>query len=147
MRTQERDRWGALGTTAMNLGVTQQEGEFLINWATIISESRVLLHRFSCLRAVIFRNVRIRVKIDYQLRPVPSVYTYQIDKFIYRVLVRVSDYWSSWGFDSRFHHGDFSLKGKIPMVTYDLGSLVELRFKAPPGTSYSYITIHFIGTT
>jgi hypothetical protein len=30
---------------------------------------------------------------------------------------------------------------------HGLGSLVELRFKAPPGTSYSYITIHLIGTT
>jgi hypothetical protein len=30
----------------------------------------------------------------------------------------VSDYWS-WGprFDSRLHHGDFSFKGKIPIVT------------------------------
>jgi hypothetical protein len=28
-----------------------------------------------------------------------------------------------------------------------LGSSVELGFKAPPGPSYSYITIHFIGTT
>jgi hypothetical protein len=28
---------------------------------------------------------------------------------------------------------------------HGLGSLVELRFKAPPGTSYSYITTHFIG--
>jgi hypothetical protein len=61
------------------------------------------------------------------------------------LVVRVSDYWL-WGsrFDSRFYHGEFSLKGKIPMVT-GLGSLVELRFKAPPGTSY--ITIHLIGTT
>jgi hypothetical protein len=34
------------------------------------------------------------------------------------LVVRVSEYWS-WGpgFDSRFYHGDFSLKGKIPMVT------------------------------
>jgi hypothetical protein len=32
--------------------------------------------------------------------------------------VRVSDHWS-WGpgFDSRSYHGDFSLTGKIPMVT------------------------------
>jgi hypothetical protein len=30
---------------------------------------------------------------------------------------------------------------------HGLGSLVELRFKAPPGTSYAYITIHLIGTT
>jgi hypothetical protein len=30
---------------------------------------------------------------------------------------------------------------------HDLGSLVEVRFNAPPGTSYSYITIHLIGTT
>jgi hypothetical protein len=34
------------------------------------------------------------------------------------LVVRVSDYWS-WGpgFDSRLCHGDFSLKGKIPMAT------------------------------
>jgi hypothetical protein len=34
------------------------------------------------------------------------------------LVVRVSDYWS-WGpgFESRFCHGDFSLKRKIPMVT------------------------------
>jgi hypothetical protein len=43
-----------------------------------------------------------------------------------------------WGFfleeeDSNDDHG--------------LGSLVELKFKAPPGTSYLYITIHIIGTT
>jgi hypothetical protein len=31
------------------------------------------------------------------------------------LVFRVSDYWS--GFDSRFCHGDFSLKGKISMVT------------------------------
>jgi hypothetical protein len=30
---------------------------------------------------------------------------------------------------------------------HGLGSLVELRFKAPTGTSYSYITIHLIGVT
>jgi hypothetical protein len=28
---------------------------------------------------------------------------------------------------------------------HGLGSLVELRFKAPPGTSYSYSTINLIG--
>jgi hypothetical protein len=34
------------------------------------------------------------------------------------LVVRVSDYWSrGLGFDSRLYHGDFSLKGKIPMVT------------------------------
>src|SRR5215475_5365475 len=40
-----------------------------------------------------------------------------------------------WGFFLEWEesHGD-----------HCLGSLVELRFKAPPGTSYSYITIHFI---
>jgi hypothetical protein len=34
------------------------------------------------------------------------------------LVVRVSDYWS-WGpeFDSRLYYGNFSLKGKIPMVT------------------------------
>jgi hypothetical protein len=45
------------------------------------------------------------------------------------------------GFDSRFYHGDFS------HGDHGLGSLVKLRFKDPPGTSYSYITIHLIGTT
>jgi hypothetical protein len=41
-----------------------------------------------------------------------------------------------WGFflEGEDYHGD-----------HGLGSLVELRFKAPPGTSYSYITIHLIG--
>jgi hypothetical protein len=49
------------------------------------------------------------------------------------LVVRVSVYWS-WGprFDSHGDHG--------------LGSLVELRFKAPPGTSYSYITNHLFRT-
>jgi hypothetical protein len=34
------------------------------------------------------------------------------------LMVGVSDYWS-WGpgFDSRFYHGDFSVKGKIPMMS------------------------------
>jgi hypothetical protein len=33
------------------------------------------------------------------------------------LVVRVSNYWSYGpGFDSRFYHGGFSLKGKIPMV-------------------------------
>jgi hypothetical protein len=41
------------------------------------------------------------------------------------LVVRVSDYWS-WG--PGFDHG--------------LGSLAEFMFKALPGTSYSYITIH-----
>jgi hypothetical protein len=44
----------------------------------------------------------------------------------------------TWGFflvgeDSHGYHG--------------LGSLAKLRFKAPPSTSYSCITIHLIGTT
>jgi hypothetical protein len=37
-----------------------------------------------------------------------------------------------------FHEGEDS------HGDYGLGSLEQLRFKAPPGTSYSYITIHFI---
>jgi len=78
MRTQERDRWGALGAAAMNLGITQAEGDFLINWTNIISEIRVSFHRFSCSRVVIFRNVHILAKSGYELRPVPSVYTHQI---------------------------------------------------------------------
>jgi hypothetical protein len=42
-----------------------------------------------------------------------------------------------WGFfiEGQDSHGD-----------HGLGSLVELRFKVPPGTWYSYITIHLIGT-
>jgi hypothetical protein len=43
-----------------------------------------------------------------------------------------------WGF---FHEGEYS------HGDHGLGSLVELMFKAPPGTSYSYITIHLIRTT
>jgi hypothetical protein len=30
---------------------------------------------------------------------------------------------------------------------YGLGSLIEFRFNAPPGTPYPSITIHIIGTT
>jgi hypothetical protein len=41
----------------------------------------------------------------------------------------------------------FSLEGEGPHGDHGLGSSVEFRFKAPPGTSYSYITIHLIGTT
>jgi hypothetical protein len=43
-----------------------------------------------------------------------------------------------WGFflEEEDSHGD-----------HGLGSFVEFRFKAHPGTSYSYITIHLIGTT
>jgi hypothetical protein len=42
----------------------------------------------------------------------------------------------SWGFffEGEDSHGD-----------HGLSSLVELGFKTPPGTSYSYITIHLIG--
>jgi hypothetical protein len=44
----------------------------------------------------------------------------------------------TWGFflEKEDSHGD-----------HGLGSLVELRFKAPPGPSYSYITIQLVGTT
>jgi hypothetical protein len=41
----------------------------------------------------------------------------------------------------------FFLEGEDPPGDHGLGSLVEFRFKAPPGTSYSYITIHLLGTT
>jgi hypothetical protein len=41
----------------------------------------------------------------------------------------------------------FSMHLLVFFIHYDLGSLVGLGFKAPPGTSYSYITIHLIGTT
>jgi hypothetical protein len=55
------------------------------------------------------------------------------------LVVRVSDHWS-WGpgFDSLFYNGDFSLK-EDSHGDHGLGSLVELRFKVPPGTSYSHI--------
>jgi hypothetical protein len=41
----------------------------------------------------------------------------------------------------------FFLEEKDPLGDHGLGRLVEFRFKVPPGTSYSYITIHLIGTT
>jgi hypothetical protein len=39
------------------------------------------------------------------------------------------------------------VKGEDSRGDHGLSSLVELRFKAPPGTPYSCITIHPIGTT
>jgi hypothetical protein len=42
---------------------------------------------------------------------------------------------------------EFFLEGEDSYGENGLGSLVELRFKASPGTSYLYITIHLIGTT
>jgi hypothetical protein len=41
---------------------------------------------------------------------------------------------------------EFFLEGEDSHGDHGLGSLLELSFKAPPGTSYSYITIHLIGT-
>jgi hypothetical protein len=41
----------------------------------------------------------------------------------------------------------FFLEGEDPHGDHGLSSLVEFRFKAPPGTSYSHITIHLTGTT
>jgi hypothetical protein len=41
----------------------------------------------------------------------------------------------------------FFFEGEDPPGDHGLSSRVEFRFKAPPGTSYSYITIHLIGTT
>jgi hypothetical protein len=41
----------------------------------------------------------------------------------------------------------FFLEGEDSHGDHGLGSLVELRFKAPPGTSYSCTTIHLIGRT
>jgi hypothetical protein len=43
--------------------------------------------------------------------------------------------------------GEFFLEGEDSHGDDGLGSLVEFSFKAPPGTSNSYITIHLIGTT
>jgi hypothetical protein len=41
----------------------------------------------------------------------------------------------------------FFFEVEDPHVDHDLGSLVEVRFKAPPGNAYSYLTIHLIRTT
>jgi hypothetical protein len=49
--------------------------------------------------------------------------------------------------NSRLYHGDFFLIVEDPHGDHGLGSLVELRYKVPSGPSYSYITIHLIGTT
>jgi hypothetical protein len=64
------------------------------------------------------------------------------------LVVSVYDYWL-WGpgLDSRFYHGYFSLNVEDSHGDHGLSSLVELKFKVPPGASYSYITIHLIGTT
>jgi hypothetical protein len=40
----------------------------------------------------------------------------------------------------------FILEGEDPRGDHGLGSLVEFGFKATVDTSYSYITIHLIGT-
>jgi hypothetical protein len=42
---------------------------------------------------------------------------------------------------------EFYLEVEDSHGDHGLGSLVELTFKAPPGTSSSYITIHLMGTT
>jgi hypothetical protein len=41
----------------------------------------------------------------------------------------------------------FFLEGEDSHGDHGLGSVVELRFKALPGTSYSYITIHLVRKT
>jgi hypothetical protein len=41
----------------------------------------------------------------------------------------------------------FFLEEEDPHGDHDLGSLVDFRFKVFPGTSYSHITIHLVGTT
>ena len=50
--------------------------------------------------------------------------------------------WSSGqspGFNSRFYHGNFSLQGKIPVVTM-VWVVSRFRLKAPPGISSSSIS-------
>jgi hypothetical protein len=42
---------------------------------------------------------------------------------------------------------EFFLEGEDSHGDHGLGSLVEFRFKAPPSTSYTYITVHLIRTT
>jgi len=39
------------------------------------------------------------------------------------------------------------LEGEDSRGDHGLGRLVDFRFKAPPGTTSSYITAHTIGTT
>jgi hypothetical protein len=46
-----------------------------------------------------------------------------------------------------YHEVPASIPGSAMGMDNGLGSLVEIRFKVPPVTSYSYITIHLIGTT
>ena len=56
------------------------------------------------------------------------------------LVVRVSDYLPRGpGLDSRFYHGNFSLQGKIPVVTM-VWVVSRFRFKAPPGISPSCIS-------
>jgi hypothetical protein len=42
---------------------------------------------------------------------------------------------------------EFLLEGEDSHGDHGLGSLEELRFKAPPGTAHPYITIHLIEAT
>jgi hypothetical protein len=41
----------------------------------------------------------------------------------------------------------FFLEREDPHGDHGMGNLVEFRIKALPGTAYSYITIHLMGTT
>jgi hypothetical protein len=50
-------------------------------------------------------------------------------------------------FRPRFYRADFTLKVEDSHFDHGLCGLVKLRFKAPSGASYSYITIHLFGTT
>jgi hypothetical protein len=98
----------------------------------IVTKTKVLFFSF-------FRNISaFYVLIFLSLVMVMSIYIYIYDQprglLVMRSRVRFPVL--PWGFflEGQDSHGD-----------HDLGSLVELGFKAPPGTSY--ITIHLIGTT
>jgi hypothetical protein len=80
--------------------------------------------------------------------------------FIYSHVLKIITSTASWSSGQSFWLLIMRSRGRFPVLPWGffleeedppggngLGSLVECRFKAPPGTSYSYITIHLIGTT
>jgi hypothetical protein len=75
-----------------------------------------------------------------------------LQKNVFKIVILVRPaLWSSGQFPTTDHEvpgsWGFFLEREDPHSDHVLGSLVEIRFKVPPGTSYSYITIHLIGTT
>jgi hypothetical protein len=78
--------------------------------------------------------------------------------FLYKSLLKHLQFWpASWSSGQRFLLLIMRSRVRLPVMSFwffleveyphsghGLGSLVELRFKVPPGTSYPYITIHSI---